>query len=163
MIIAATGHRPQHAALPHLPAFSTEQEAKMLQVAKYFLSGFINVDIVITGGALGWDTNVARAAHALGLPFAVYAPFKGQESRWSEDCQRRYKIMLTHAAEVKYISNGGYSPHRMFERNKIMIYDCSTLIALWNPEKQSGGTFDAIQYARRIGKEYLNTWPNYRE
>jgi uncharacterized phage-like protein YoqJ len=162
-VIAASGHRPQQAHLLNLPAFSQQQENAMFQSAKFYLAGFNNISLVITGGALGWDTAVARAAYSLGLAYAVYVPCKGQESRWNAEAQEKYRKMLSLATEVKYISQESYKPALMFARDKAMIDACSLLLVLWNPEKQSGGTYNAIQYARQINKEYINVWGHYRK
>ncbi len=109
---------------------------------------------VIVGGALGWDTLVARAAYLSSIPFSLYVPFEGQDSKWPEDARQRYRIMTAHAAEIKVISPGGYAAYKMQVRNVAMVDDCDEVWALWDGSK--GGTANCIAYAESIGKPMKN-------
>lgn len=163
MIIAGSGHRPQNAEIGKVKAFSELQSSVMTEVAKQALI-VLEASLVITGGALGWDMAIARAAYSLQVPYLVYVPFLGQESKWTPEQQKKYHLMLDHAKKVKRISNGGYSAQAMQKRNEAMVDDCETLLALWDG-KESGGTWNCIQYARNKPdtRNIMNVWDWYVE
>jgi uncharacterized phage-like protein YoqJ len=162
MIIAGTGHRPQKAVIGKLEAFSALQDYTMFKVAKRFLLQH-GASLVITGGALGWDMAMARAAHILQIPFRVYVPFKGQESKWTASQQAKYRAMLNEAETVKIVSETKkHAPDLMFFqiRNIAMVDDCELLLALWDG-KRGGGTWNCIQYAEKVERKIVNAWEEY--
>lgn len=144
MILAFTGHRPQHFDSPATMAAvqdwvyrTIEQEAP---------------EVVISGMALGVDTWAAQAALHLEVPLHAYVPFEGQETRWSRYEQQRYQDLLTHATEIKVISPGGYRPHKFQMRNVAMVDDCDLLAAAHIP-KSKGGTTNCVNYAKYVGRD----------
>lgn len=163
MIVAGTGHRPQKAAIGKLKAFSELQSLTMTDLAKQALVA-TEANLVISGGALGWDMAIARAAYSLQIPYLVYVPFKGQESKWGELDQSRYRSMLSKAQKVVTVSEGAYSAQAMQKRNEAMVDDCETLLALWDG-KERGGTWNCIQYARNKPdtRVIVNLWDMYVE
>lgn len=56
--------------------------------------------VLVTGGALGVDQDAAGVALRMGLPYDVYVPFEGQESRWPSEAQAVYGEVLRRAARV---------------------------------------------------------------
>jgi hypothetical protein len=46
----------------------------------------------------------------------------------------------------------------MQKRNEAMVNDSNAVLALWNPEKRSGGTWNCVAYAAGVGKEIINFW-----
>lgn len=161
MIIAGSGHRPQKAEIGKVKAFSELQTAILTDIARQALL-FLEASIVITGGALGWDTAIARAAYSLKVPYRVYVPFKGQEIKWRAEQQAKYRAMLEHADSVKIVTGGDYSTNAMQTRNEAMVNDCEILLVLWNGE-QSGGTWNCVQYARSKRRTIQNVWDYYVE
>lgn len=161
MIIAGTGHRPQNCEIGNVKAFSEIQTAIMTDIAKWALST-LGAKHVITGGALGWDTALARAAYSLQIPYRVYVPFKGQESKWTAEQQTKYRAMLKHAARVEVLSEDGYSAVLMQRRNQAMVNDSELLLALWNG-KREGGTWNCIHYAENMNCVIQNVWQQYVE
>jgi uncharacterized phage-like protein YoqJ len=148
-IIAGTGHRPNklaaHASLPKLHEFATTVLASKLKPTR-----------VISGMAVGWDIALAEAALGLGIPLVAAVPFKGQESRWPQDVQRRYSTLLGLAAEVVYVSEPGYEAWKYQKRNEWMTDQCHVLLALWNGSP--GGTANCVRYAQKKGKKIVNVW-----
>lgn len=155
LVIAATGHRPQK-----LGGFSPAVYERLFTHAYGFLGTF-EVDVVISGMALGWDTAVAEAALMHGMPLYAYIPFAGQESQWPPESQRFYRALLRKAKQVIECSPPGYSVAKMQVRNCRMVDDCSILLALW--DGSSGGTANCIEYAESRGKEIVNTWERWAE
>ena len=159
MIIAGTGHRPQFAEVGKLKAFSNEQSIAMTQTAKKHLQE-LGASYVISGGALGWDTALARAAYSLKIPYAVYVPCWGHGSMWTQEQQVTYRALLEYADKWHYVVEEPYASQHMITRDHAMVNDCDSLLALWSGMKK-GGTFKTIQYAKQQGKNVVNVWSDY--
>ena len=114
---------------------------------------------VISGLALGWDTAWAIAAIRCGVSFTAAVPFKGQELRWPDAAQRRYRELLVAAEDVAVVSKGGYSSAAMHIRNRWMVDRCDAVVALW--DGSGGGTGSCIVYANSIGRQVFNLWPEF--
>lgn len=156
MIISVTGHRPQdlggYQIIPQLYRFA-ETMLAISTKPEYF----------ITGMALGWDQAIAEACIKLNIPFVAYIPFPGQESRWPAQAQTRYNQILYLAKEVYCVSES-YSPATMQERNKAMVNSSDMLVALYNPEKGFGGTYNCMQYAKQIPDyKIVNLWDRWKK
>ena len=50
---------------------------------------------------------------------------------------------------------GGYSVFKMQLRNEWMVDHCDKLIAIFNQDETSGGTFNCVQYARSKNKDII--------
>src|SRR5690606_8573315 len=151
LIVAATGHRPLKAGLSysHVDPVDVEYVAR----AKRALLER-QVDLVIVGGALGWDTLFARAAFQAGIPFDLYIPFEGQHKAWPKKAQHRYQLMRDNARNVRIVSEGEYGVAKMAARNRAMVDDCHEVWALW--DGSSGGTSNCVAYAETVGRPIVN-------
>lgn len=156
--LAVTGHRPDK-----LGGYSDSVFEKLTQLAVNELSRFNPApSIVYTGMALGWDQAVAQACISLELPFFAAIPFKGQESRWPQQSQKRYRELLDQASDYKILYPHNAGEIWMFaERNEYMVDKCNHLLALFNGTK--GGTFITYGYAREQGVEITNCWKRWCE
>lgn len=150
MIIAGTGHRPTK-----LGGYGTEATSRVIRVAEAELLR-IKPTQVITGMALGWDQALAYAAISLGIPFIAYIPFKGQELMWPHKSQTEYRHLLSMASMHVIISEGGYTSQKMQIRNEAMVDMCELVLALW--DGSTGGTFNCIAYARKVGRPVANCY-----
>lgn len=148
-IIAGTGHR-----LNKLVAHASRSELSGFAVM--VLTSKFKPTRVISGMALGWDMALAEAALGLGIPLVAAVPFKGQESVWPQDAQRRYAALLGLAAEVVYVCKPGYEAWKYQRRNEWMTDRCDVLLALWNGTP--GGTANCVRYAQKKGKKIVNVW-----
>lgn len=107
----------------------------------------------ISGMALGADTLFAEAVincRNSGLPVRLIAavPFAGQEGKWNAKAQENFRFLLNAADQVEIVSPGAYSPAKMQIRNQWMVDHAMVVMAVWDG-KQSGGTWNCIQYARQ--------------
>jgi uncharacterized phage-like protein YoqJ len=153
-IVAGTGHRPHK-----LGGYSSDVQKRLQNLAERWLSDN-GPHKVISGVALGWDTALAKAAIALGIPLIAAVPFEGQESKWPKASQIVYRDLLEQADDIVFVSEAGYAPWKMQARNKWMTDNCTTLLALW--DGTSGGTGNCIQYATKTGKPVINLWDEYQ-
>lgn len=153
--MAATGHRPDK-----LGGYGDAVYERLLSLAMRSIES-IGPNLVIAGGALGWDTAIAEASYLLKVPYKVYVPFAGQESKWPASAQKFYRALLREASEVVECSEPGYSVAKMHVRNHRMVDDCDVLLALW--DGSDGGTASAVRYAKTVGRETINVWEQWKE
>jgi uncharacterized phage-like protein YoqJ len=159
MIIAGTGHRPHKFRIGALNGYHPAVLTRLTDLARAALQRE-KPTRVLSGMALGWDTALVQAALDLSVPFEAYLPFAGQELRWPLPAQRRYHELLSKAARVVTVSEGGYSAEKMHIRNVRLVDDSQHLLALWNGIP-GGGTFDCLKYADRVNRTYTNLWQSW--
>lgn len=152
--LAGTGHRPQS-----LGGFNREVSNRLIVLATDKLSS-IKPSLVITGGALGWDTALAQAAIALNIPLELHIPCKDYSSRWPLSSQQIYHQILSSATKVKYLSDR-YHISLLHKRNISMVDSCNILLALYNGIPK-GGTHNCVQYALSTSKEIINVWNDFQ-
>ena len=156
MIYVGTGHRPQF-----LPCKFNEESywlKRCLLDLEYFIEeNGHQIDFIISGGAIGWDTWLAETSYKLSVPYKVYVPFKSQDRRWPHASQERYLLLLKRAEEVKYICKG-FSKRSFLIRDQKMVDDGDQILALWNPGHKNGGTYHTVCYAESKHKEIVNFW-----
>lgn len=117
----------------------------------------------ISGMALGADTLFAEAVlecKRAGLPINLVCavPFTGQEGNWPAKSQERFRGILSRADQVEIVSPGKYSPAKMQVRNEWMVEHAMVVMAVWDG-KQSGGTWNCIQYARQRNRWMVQLHP----
>ena len=153
MIIAGTGHRPNK-----LGGYSEEASTKLIEMAEAYLQQ-TKPERVISGMALGWDMALGRAAVRCGIPLTAAVPFEGQEKMWPASSQESFRALRNCADTVVIVSEGGYAPWKMQVRNKWMVDNCDTVLALWNGT--DGGTANCVRYAQAANKPIVNLWDKY--
>lgn len=104
----------------------------------------------ISGMALGIDILCAelilefkRKGYKINLECAV--PCNNQTERWKLNQIQRYENIIAKADKVTYVSKCKYYNGCMQKRNKYMVDNSNTIIAVYNGEK--GGTQQTIKYA----------------
>ena len=147
MILAGTGHRPtklgnEWDGVGHCSDWCRHCIQKAFERVK--------PEEVISGMALGFDTLFAEEALRAGIPLTAAVPFTGQENKWPETSQQRYRAICSQA-EVVVVCSGGYSPDKMQVRNQWMVDRCSILLACWDGSR--GGTCNCVEYALKQGFE----------
>ena len=170
--IAFTGHRPEKLPTGDGRIALQAEIANGLKraLAKY---GESHQVVAITGGAQGIDTDAAREAYKLKIPYIVAIPFEGQSSKWETEAQERYQKMCRLAnSEIAqllakngervregavYISEGGYEYAKYGKRDRWMVDHCDALIAVY--DGSPSGTGKTYDYAKSIGKPVLRIDP----
>lgn len=156
-IIAFTGHRSNKLGGYELPNpiynhVCQQIESKLIE---------LKPDKIISGMALGVDQWAANIAIKLKIQFIAAIPFIGQEKAWPIKSQKIYHSLLNKSCEQVIVCPGGYSAPKMQIRNEFMVNKSDILIAVFDQNSTSGGTFNCIQYAKSINKKiiYINTTP----
>lgn len=157
MIIAGTGHRPSK-----LGGYSHTAHKRLVRIAEQWLGENKNrIMSVISGGALGWDQALATACLAVDIPFYMYLPFEGFDSKWPEDSRYRLRALCNRAAVSMYVEEPGYAAWKMQSRNARMVDRCDLVLAMW--DGSSGGTANCIKYAQSRGRPIINLWDRYSD
>lgn len=154
MIICGTGHRPDK-----LGGYNDFSHNKLIKIAEKYITN-LNPEKVISGMAIGWDTALAEATINLGKYLICAIPFKGQESMWNKESQIKYNKILDNAYEIWYTSDAGYELYKMQVRNEWMVDNSDLVLAMWNGTK--GGTYNCIQYAKKMNKPIVNAYEDFR-
>ena len=113
----------------------------------------------ITGGALGFDTIVAkevleRKRNNPAVQLHVYVPCNNQDAKWSERDKKTYKEILK-AADYVDIVDRPYFDGCMQERNYKMVDNASRCICYYTGKRS--GTSQTVFYAKRQGLQIFNT------
>lgn len=152
MIVAATGHRPDK-----LGGYGDDTRIRLRGLARSYLAD-LQITEAVSGMALGWDQAFAEAAIELSIPLTAAVPFEGQERRWPADSRKRYSLLIAKANAVHVVSP--YPGIRAMQlRNEWMVDRADRVCALW--DGSWGGTFNALQYARKIGRPCDNLWTRW--
>jgi len=149
-IIAITGHRPPEIGGFQLPNptynYICQEIEKILLKEKPIMA--------VSGMALGVDWYFINVCLKLKIPYLAAIPFEGQEKAWPKESQKTYNLLRKLAKAEIIVSAGGYSPEKMHIRNQFMVNKCDKLIAVYNG-KQSGGTYQCLNYAKSKNKEII--------
>ena len=145
-----TGHHPERLSFPESDVIAwLEKEIRVAISNGYetFISGMQRgVDL--------WAAEIVLRLHDAGENVHLIAatPFKGMETRWDEEWQRRYREVIKKADEIVFVSA---KPCRaaFFQRNHYMVDHASYLLAVYSGG--GGGTLETMNYAKKKEIEVL--------
>lgn len=114
--------------------------------------------VFYTGMAMGFD--IAAAEHVAlikklnkNIKLIAVIPFKGQEKKWTDEWQRRYREVLSLCDEIvtlePFYTRGAYA-----KRNRYMVDRSRFCITYFDGKK--GGTDNTVKYALQRGRKVLN-------
>lgn len=115
----------------------------------------------ISGGALGFDTLVAREVIRFRIThrdvrLILALPCVNQDEKWSQRQKDAYNYTLSSADEVIYISDS-YTATCMAERNAFLAQRADILVAYLG--KQRSGAAQTVRMAEKLGKRIYNLYP----
>lgn len=151
MIIGITGVRPDKCGGYILPNSSYIKICQELE--KHFLE--LKPEKILSGFALGCDLYAANVAFKLDIPVIACVPFIGQESYWTEKQKILYNKMLSKAKYTIIVSEGGFANYKYQLRNEFIVDNCDILIATISPNETSGGTFNCVEYNKKVNKPII--------
>lgn len=135
MIIAITGHRPQH--LP--PGAEPNVKALVAWALRE-----MKATMLISGMALGVDQWAAEVALDLGVPLLAAIPCSDQDRFWTPQTRAKYHSLLARAQHSDIVQ-APYHSGCMQERNIWMVDRAAMVLAVFNGT--SGGTAHCVKYA----------------
>jgi uncharacterized phage-like protein YoqJ len=167
MIVSFTGHRPNKLDNDYdlVTPMVLEIKDKMRKVLLAH-----KPEAVITGMALGIDTLAADIAIEENIPFIAAIPFKGQGLNWPDKSRERYgrtlcKAIGIYVCDKSMMCNAYYEYQELpfsqldswqvakycNQRNRWMVDESQALIGVYDGSL-SGGTYNTIQYAKKVKK-----------
>jgi uncharacterized phage-like protein YoqJ len=163
--IAFTGHRPEkiggydESSPMRVAVKNAIADALKRAIAKHGESKEI---IVVTGGALGVDTDAAREAYKLGLKFIVARPCSDHGENFKADAKVAYQKMLKIAHKVVLVNEQPYDlagkADCLHARNRWMVDNCDAVVAIW--DGSPSGTSNCVAYAKKANRPMIIINPN---
>ena len=152
-----TGHRPQKLVYgfnEHHEMCIRLKDRLRFEIRQKIEEG---IDTFLCGMALGTDIWCGEIVVELqkehrGIHLIACIPHNGQEKKWNDDYQRRYRALLN-CAEDQVVISDHYTKDCMQIRNEYMVDHSSHMIAVYNG--QEGGTKTTIEYAIKKGRNII--------
>lgn len=146
MIVAGTGHRPERC----------EDEGIVRLKARVQLT-YKPVDVFITGMAAGLDLWAADEARLRGIEVWAARPWAGHEPR-KEDVELYAQIIAYASRVIDVDPSATYQGPWVYQkRNEWMVDNATHVMAYWDG-KEKGGTYNCIQYAKRLNRPIRNIY-----
>jgi len=137
--VACTGHRPQ--GLPHgVQPWLADELARIATK----LAAEHGTRTAISGAAAGADLIWAEAAHTTGTPIWLYQPYVGHDERWPQSWRDRLIEARDLAVRVDTLADR-FSVTALHARSDWMIRDADAVVAVVDPTRRSGGTWQALR------------------
>jgi ribA/ribD-fused uncharacterized protein len=137
--VACTGHRPQG-----LPPGAQSWLADELRRIAAKLATEHGMRTAISGAAAGADLIWAEAAHAVDVSVWLYQPYVDHDERWPQDWRDRLAQAREFATRVDTLGEE-FSISVLHARSDWMIRDADAVVAVVDPQRRSGGTWQALQ------------------
>lgn len=146
MIIAMTGHRPERII---------DEEKVRSSISQVFQK--LQPEMIIQGMARGVDVWSSAEAWKLGIGYHAVKPWEGHMAV----PQEHFEWIIRNATEVSSVSLSEKYPGVWVyqKRNEFMIDLAEIVLAVWDQDKK-GGTWNAINYAKKKGKEIIVISPD---
>ena len=92
------------------------------------------------------------------ITFEAHCPCPNQDIKWEEESKIQYRWLLSKADKVIYYEKEYLGPWILQKRNIGMIDNSDCLIAVYDNKSTTGGTVNAINYAKKKDKKiiYIN-------
>jgi uncharacterized phage-like protein YoqJ len=156
--VNVTGHRPKDLGGYHPQEPMNAWLIEAVEEVLIKLRDEMGFRKFITGMALGFDQWSLEVALRIGGYHIIAAvPCAGQEKMWPDTSKRRYFELLEMCDDVHILAQA-YSPQAMHERNEWMVDRATLTLAAWIG-KESGGTWNCLQYARKQGNRIVTINP----
>ena len=154
-----TGHRPQSINPQNVAAI---KDILTKAMAKAYQNGFRKF---IFGGALGTDQwaqyRAEKLKHTLPGIYSVLAmPFPSQDLKWSTQSKNFFAMLKSCADMIVYVSDDPYTARKMHLRSEWMVDHSDVVVAVWKTGHWHGGTFNCVEYARKLGKPIYHIEPD---
>ncbi len=99
-----------------------------------------------SGMALSADQDFGWSALNARLRLHAHVPFPSQPDRWKPEQQDSYRRLLARCTSVR-VYGQYYDVGLLFARNDGLLEVADVLLAVWNPDQFTGGTFDTVRKA----------------
>lgn len=147
-----TGHR-------RLPTKKIQEIKSVIAENIELLITQYDVRDFISGGALGFDMIAAETVIEMKklyphIRLLMYLPCYGQSSKWDDGSKYRYRMILSNADEIMYVTESEYKEGCMDIRNMRMVKDaffCIAFCLMWR-----SGTGLTLRHAENSDAKIIN-------
>lgn len=162
-----SGHRPKKLfGYDH----RTDGNMKFLLKLKTIIERLIDkrgMNTFITGMALGVDMWSAQIVLQLKekyphIKLVCAIPCINHSTKWNKEDQEIHSYIMSQADLVYYVSEEPYTAWCMTDRDKWMVDNSITVVAVWDGE-EDGGTWQTIKYARKRQRKIIHLNPKNLE
>ena len=155
---AFTGHRPHKLPWRYDETDSRCMALKAALTEQITALAEAGITDFYSGGADGVDCWAALVVLELrqknpALKLHCILPHEGQDDKWNNSAQERYRFILNQADSVEYVSREYYDGC-MIDRNHRLVEAAGLLLAVYNGE-QRGGTAATVRYARKLSRRIM--------
>lgn len=114
--------------------------------------------VALSALAEGADTLFAEVALELGIPLEAVTPFKRYVEDFRGPARERYERLLAQARVEHRLPHAERSNEAYLAGMIWVVGHCDLLVAVWNGRLAAGkgGTGDAVDYARQVGRPYIH-------
>lgn len=151
--VMVTGHRPQD-----IPPQSHDWVKLELERLAIKLRDQNGTQVGISGMALGSDIWWAQAVKFAWLDLWAFLPFPQQAERWAPADVALWQEMRGRAA-YELVTAQSYSVQALHQRNTDMLKNSDLVIAVWDPLKTTGGTYNTVTKAVKMGLPIIHMHP----
>lgn len=164
--VALTGHRP-HKFIGEYNLKDSSYKIlfhELVNLVEKALEKYENLTL-ISGMALGADSIWAyviikmKDKYPDRITFEAHCPCPNQDIKWEEENKKQYRWLLSKADKVIYYEKEYLGPWILQKRNIGMIDKADCLIAVYDKKSTSGGTVNAINYAKKKDKKIIYIKP----
>lgn len=103
----------------------------------------------------------AEVILSLGKLLEIVIPCRGYESAFAHpEAARRFRKLRLRAVKSHMLDYSRPSEEAFYQAGRYIVDDCELMFFVWNgkPAQGRGGTADIVDYARRVGREFV--WIN---
>jgi uncharacterized phage-like protein YoqJ len=131
---------------------------KFLEETNYNITG-------ISSLAIGADQLFAKLILKFNCKLHVVIPFADYDKKFDESGLHNYNNLLNQATTNEILSASSTEEESYFAAGKRVVELSDVVVAVWNGEKAAGlgGTGDAVEYAKKLGKKIIHINPNTKK
>ena len=144
-VLCGTGHRPEDS-----------EDEKIVRIKSRVALQRANPERYISGMASGFDLWSADEAINLGIEVTAAVPWFNHKPRVGDE--ELYARIIEAASDVEYVTRVDKYPGAWVypTRNHWMVDHADAVMAYWNTQKQTGGTYECYKYAKKKQKPIRN-------
>jgi len=108
----------------------------------------------LTGLAIGIESDFASQCDKLDIDYNVYLPYEDMTSQWEKlpGITEEFNKLLKNALNVQVLSDGGFSPRKIWQKNNLIINQCHVLIYVRNNLRIE---CSSLQLAQKLNKKVI--------
>lgn len=110
--------------------------------------------IGLSGLGLGAEIDFCQVCLELNIDYNVYLPYEDMTSQWEKlpGITDKFNELLKSALNIQVLSDGGFSPRKIWQKNNLIINQCHVLIYVPNSLRIECAS---LQLAQKLNKKVI--------